>query len=318
MKTCQFSPMDVSQPLLLPHSCRQYDRERYACNLHAPHAARAGLFALHAFNLETIKIGGAMSDAAAGTMRFAWWRETVGKCLAGRPPEHPVAEALAHVHAATGLTPRYLTQLLDAREADFHLQQPRDLGELSTYAERTSGALLLLGLEVSGDAGCDSAERAASHAGTALGLLAVLRGTAAHAAQRCCYLPAEVTARHGVDLARALQGQPSFELSAAVAEVAGAATAHLLAARAMQPGLGTAARTVLLPATVADLIGQTLHAHACALACLPQASQCFPRVLLSTHGTFHGRYSPFEPGVREPLGAKLQLALLWRRLSSTY
>lgn len=270
---------------------KQHDRERYACNLHAPHEARVGLFALHAFNLETVNIGATTTDEAAGAMRFAWWRDTVGKCLDGRPPEHPVAQALAHAHAACGLTPRYLTQLLDAREADLRRQQPRSLGELSTYAERTAGSLLLLGLEVSGAGGCEWAERAASQAGMALGITTVLRGAASHAAQGRTYIPADVTDRHGVKVSRLLKGEASAALSDAVAEVADEATAHLLAARAMRPDLGPAARAVLLPATVADLTLARLHAHG---------------------------FSQFEPAVGEPLGVRLQLELLWGRLSGTY
>ena len=83
-----------------------------------------------------------------------------------------------------------------------------------------------------------------------------------------------------------LRGQTSAELCDAVAEVADEAVAHLLAARSMQHDVPVAARPLLLPATIADhLLAQ-----------------------LQQHG-----YSPFAPGAYAPLGARLQLALMWRR-----
>ena len=40
--------------------------------------------------------------------------------MQGSPPDHPVAVALSHAYSQHELTSRYLTQLLDAREADFY------------------------------------------------------------------------------------------------------------------------------------------------------------------------------------------------------
>ena len=181
-----------------------------SCNLHAPEAARPGLFALHAFNCETARIRSATTNESTGRGRFAWWRQAIEQAAAGKPPAHPVATALGHAHERYQLTPRYLTQMLDAREADLQVQQPRSVEELRTYAERTAGSLLLLGLECGGFVGNEAAERAASHAGTALGLATLLRGTAAHASQGCTYLPADVTARHGVKLSsvRTISARP--------------------------------------------------------------------------------------------------------------
>ena len=96
---------------------RSSDRERYICNLHAPVEARPGLFALHAFNLETARIRSSTTAEAAAQGRFAWWRRALDQALAGTPPEHPVAAALSHAHAKYRFTARYLTQSLDAREA---------------------------------------------------------------------------------------------------------------------------------------------------------------------------------------------------------
>ena len=177
-----------------------HDRERYLCNLHAPAHARAGLFALHAFNYEIARIRTTTSGEGPARGRIDWWRRALQDALDGAPPEHPVARAVAHAHAQHGFTTRYLTQILDARQADLHMQQPRDLEQLREYCENTAGSLLLLGLECAGVKDDEAAEIAASQAGTALGIATLLRGTVAHASQGCTYLPTDVTTRHGVRL----------------------------------------------------------------------------------------------------------------------
>lgn len=270
---------------------RNHDNERYLCNLHAPTEARIGLFALHAFNYETARIRSTTTGEHAAKARILWWRSALDSALEGNPPDHPVARALAHVASRYPLTPRYLTQLIDAREADLHVKQPKALDDLQLYCERTAGSLLLLGLECSGVVGSEEAELAAFHAGTALGMATLLRGTAAHAAQGCTYLPAEVTRRHGVRLSAMLRGEASAEVRDAIAEVADEAVTHLLAARSMRDDVPIAGRAALLPATIADQILLRLQ---------------------------RGGYDPFAAGMREPLGVRLQLALLWNRVTSRY
>ena len=270
---------------------RSHDAERYLCNLHAPTEARVGLFALHAFNYETARIRSTTTGEHAANGRVMWWRSALERSLEGRPPDHPVARALAHAASIYPLTPRYLTQLLDAREADLHVQQPNGSDDLQLYCERTAGSLLLLGLECAGVVGSEEAELAAFHTGTALGMATLLRGTAAHAAQGCTYLPAEVTRRHGVRLSAMMRGEASAEVRDAVAEVVDDAVAHLLAARSMQADVPAAARAVLLPATIAD------------------------QILLRLQRSGH---DPFAPGMQEPLGLRLQLALLWQRVTGRY
>ena len=90
------------------------------------------MFALHAFNLETAKIRATTSDHNIGRMRLLWWRQAVTQAADGRPPDHPVVQALADAGARHGWTWRYLEQLLDAREADLGLTQPENWEQHST------------------------------------------------------------------------------------------------------------------------------------------------------------------------------------------
>lgn len=186
-----------------------------------------------AFNIETANIRSTTSTVEIGRMRLMWWRQAIEQGRAGKPPDHPVAQALAQAQAQHSLSFRFLEQLLDAREADLETKQPADLRQLLSYCERTAGALQvggqtlhssgtrrgpapartpppppmpcasqLLGLECAGVVDNEQAELAAVHVGCALGLATLLRGTAYHASKGCTYIPADVASRHSVDLSQ--------------------------------------------------------------------------------------------------------------------
>jgi len=262
------------------------------CNLLAPPAARPGLFALHAFNVETAKIRGTTAEQAIGRMRVAWWRQTLEQAWRGEPPDHPVAQALAHAHVRHGLELRLLEQLLDAREDDLAESQKESRDTLISYCERTAGSLLLLGLECAPKAtGVEAAEHAAVHVGCALGLASLLRGTAVHASQSCTFIPVDVAARHNLTLKQVLSGRDSVDLSNAVAELASDAVSHLLAARALSSELPRDARSILLPAVVADHILQQLQ---------------------------RSSYAVFSGEIRKPLGLRLLMALNWNGFRGSY
>ena len=270
---------------------KQQDRERYLCNMFAPSEARPALFALHAFNVETANIRSTVSTEEIGRMRMTWWRQAVEQAGQGKPPDHPVAQALAQAQAQHSLSARFLEQILDAREADLGTKQPADLRQLISYCERTAGALQLLALECVGVVDAEQAEQAALHAGCSLGLATLLRGTAYHASRGCTYIPEEVAHRHALSMSQALRAEPSAALRDAVAELATEAVTHLLAARSLQPALPKAACATLLPATVADLV----------LLRLQKAG-----------------YSPFAPEVVAPFGTQLQLRLMWNGWRGVY
>ena len=94
-----------------------------------------------AFNIETANIRATTSTVEIGRMRLMWWRQAIEQGRAGKPPDHPVAQALAQAQPQHSLSFRFLEQLLDAREADLETKQPADLRQLLSYCERTAGAL---------------------------------------------------------------------------------------------------------------------------------------------------------------------------------
>lgn len=195
-----------------------------------------------------------------------WWRDAVNDCYKGRPPAQPVITALAAVLEQRPLTRYRLQQVVSTREADLlSTEQPASLAALEQYAEGTTGQLLALQLEAAGIGGSSSsdvggsstadaaAEHAAAHLGKAVGLVSLLRGTYAHAAQRRVYLPADVCAAHGVGADDVLAGRDSPGMRDAVLSVAAAAKQHLDAAQQLVRDAAPAARPLFAPGVAAGM-----------------------------------------------------------------
>ena len=243
---------------------RQHDYESYLCTLALPKERRLPAMALRAFNVETAQALGATKEPHLALMRLRWWKDAVASA-AGRPdavpPSHPVAIALhSALHASTpggvgARHKRWLDALVDARIKDAeHVGPPPGVPFLEAYANSTASSLLLLLMDTCGVRDSD-ADHAAAHLGKAIGIANLLRGTHAHSAQRRCYLPADVQARHGASTEDVYRARPTEEVRNAVHEVASVAKAHLDSARAMEPRLqkagadgGKTAKAVLLPA----------------------------------------------------------------------
>jgi len=230
-------------PILLPCSLQDYDNFLWVALL--PLAARPGALALRAFNAETV--AAAASEPALAAARALWWKDAAGAAAAGNPPAHPVARSLAAAVADGGLTPastRYrLGRVAAARAADAAATAPpATVAALEAYGEETASQMLYLHLDAgrvgdgasSGDRA--AADHAASHIGVAASLVAVLRGTRAHASRRRCYLPSETLAAAGVSeesifAAASGAAPPPPGLADAAHPVAAAAASHLDAAR---------------------------------------------------------------------------------------
>jgi NADH dehydrogenase [ubiquinone] 1 alpha subcomplex assembly factor 6 len=121
---------------------RRRDRDRYLCALFAPMPARSRLIALLALDLELARIPHTVSEPLLGQMRLQWWRDAIAEARQGRPPAHPVVQALAETGAAGAFSDSGLDLLL---------------------ADHDIGPLALPSVE----------KRGAAHAGLALDVLAV-------------------------------------------------------------------------------------------------------------------------------------------------
>jgi NADH dehydrogenase [ubiquinone] 1 alpha subcomplex assembly factor 6 len=266
---------------------RQHDRDRFLTSLFAPREAREALLALYAFNYEVAKTREVVSEPMLGRIRLQWWRDALAAAYSGASlRRHEVVEPLGLAIRAHGLSQAHFDALLAAREDDLADEAPASLAALEAYAEASAGRLVLLALEVLGERGAVAAA-AGRDAGIAYGLSGLLRAVPFHARAKRLYLPRDLVAGAGLDVARELfELKPSPALRQVVQEVAKRAGAHLAAARARRAEMPRTALPALLPAVLA----------AADLARLERAG-----------------YNPFAPAVARPdpwRGWRLALASL--------
>ena len=186
----------------------------------------------------------------AGLVRLQWWRDALDAVAAGKPPAHPVVEAL---HARwTSLrrcgrasTPR------STRDQELSAEPPADLAALeerlgSSWGEITLGALDLLGVAEK------PARAAGRHLGLALGLVRLLQNLPGDLRQNRMPLPDAMLARHGLARESLQQEEAAPALRPVVADLAGRAREHLEAARQNRHAVPKRALAALLPAPLLE------------------------------------------------------------------
>lgn len=133
------------------------------------------------------------SNHLTGKIRMQWWRERIYSLYEFQGEvsrETVLLQELENAIKQHGLTRRWFERVLDARDQDLDIDQPASMVELEAYADKTAASLMYLTLECLGvrDA---AADRAANHAGIAIGLATLLRGTPFHLQRQQLYLPEE-------------------------------------------------------------------------------------------------------------------------------
>ena len=239
----------LSPPAVL---CRRYDRDRYQTALFAPPDRREALFALYAFNYEIARVREIVTQPMLGQIRLQWWREIVDAGFEGRPPrQHEVAAPLAAAIREFAPTRAHFDRLIDTRERDLDDMPPATMAALEEYAEGTAATLVYLALEVLGVTG-SSVIAAAREIGIGYALAGLLRAMPFHARAGRSYIPAELTARVGLDPRDYAALRDTAALRAAALEIAEAAAGHLEEARRHRPEIPRSAHAAMLSAVVAE------------------------------------------------------------------
>jgi phytoene synthase len=229
---------------------RRFDRERWLTTWFAPAAARPGLLALYAFNVEVARIRELVREPAAGFVRLQWWREAIEGIATARTRDHPVVAALAAAQARHGVPPGDFEAILTARESDLSDQPPADFAALQAYAAGTSGALTRLAL---GILGAPAATDVGTQIGIAWAITGLLRAVPVHAAQRRLFLPRDLLGQHAVDPETLFAGRPEGGLARVAEILVRRAAEYLAVARSGRTAVSRAAVPALLPATIADV-----------------------------------------------------------------
>ena len=160
---------------------RASDLDRYLAALYAPPAARAGLLALHALDIEMAAIVRTTTEPMLGEIRLAWWREQLGKLGSQPPPAQPVLAAIATHVVARGVPGARLDPVEDGFLGLLDGAAFASPSGLAAYAEARGATLFGAMLELcTGDAG-DGLRGAAAQAGRGWALVEALRHLAAQA-----------------------------------------------------------------------------------------------------------------------------------------
>lgn len=203
------------------------------------------------------------SSYTIGLMRLQFWRDTINKTLAGRPPKEPVAlllnAGISDLHDRTQgrarLSKGWFLRMINAREQTISNAPFTNLSALESYAENTYSTLLYLTISALPMTSL-TVDHVASHIGKAAGISAVLRGLplvafpqqqpkqptsplgggaqGAGTKQGAITLPLDVMAQSGVkeeDVFR--YGAEASGLKDAVFTIATRASDHLITARQM-------------------------------------------------------------------------------------
>ncbi|POM65226.1 Phytoene synthase [Phytophthora palmivora] len=215
------------EELELREAVRKLDYDGYLCGLLLPLKTRPSFFAIRALNAEIATIKDSVhSNQITGKIRMQWWRERIYNLYevpasigADRPEQSTTLlrglDKAIHEH---DLTRRWFERLLDARDQDLDREDVQSLHELEVYAEQTASSLLYLTLECLGVRD-DTADRVAGHAGVAIGLATLLRGTAYHSSRRQSYLPEDLMNKHGVTIEDLLAAVEDPKLGEKIAPV---------------------------------------------------------------------------------------------------
>ena len=252
-----------SDDLLWCHDAvRRGDRDRFLCSLFAAPVNRPPLWALYALNLELAHIREAVTDPLPGQIRLQWWREAISAAYTGTARAHPVVRLVAAT--LPGRLPEAgLQALIDARAADVAAGGPTTLPALQAYLVATAGRLQALAAAAltAGDAPASATATAAEAAGTAWGLVGMIRAVAFQAHSSQLILPRAEMKAAGVREADVLQHKMSAELGQLIARMAAEAEAHIKAAHDLAGSVHPAALPALLPCVLAE--GYLLRLRAC-------------------------------------------------------
>eukprot|EP00117_Sycon_ciliatum_P045226 scpid5936/ scgid32529/ UPF0551 protein C8orf38 homolog, mitochondrial len=238
---------------------KKRDYEHYLSTLLVPKDARAGAFAVRAFNISIASVRENSSDSNISRMRLMFWKESIDQIYkSGKPPEQPVLALLAAAIREYRLTKQWLNQLIASRESRLSDNPFSSINEAERYFDDTLSPALFLILQCLRVQSVD-ADHAASHLSRAQGLVLLVRGIPYFAQQRKVLLPMDLCVHHGLTQESIVRREVEQPLRDVVYDIAGQAHIHLEKAVNMRERLPKAALSAFLPAVPCRLYLDTLQ-----------------------------------------------------------
>ncbi|CAL1713126.1 unnamed protein product [Somion occarium] len=213
---------------------RKRDYEAFLTSHFYPRHLQAAFFALRAFYVELATVQEAVSNPMIGKMRMQFWRDAVKSVSDGNPSKHPIALALYDATQKVKLPSYHLKRIIDARDAELYTPTHMTLDSLLAHAESTSSTFNYLLLSMLSLSSSEQLSHAASHLGVSQTIGTLLRSLPYHAKSGRMVIPAEITAKHGVNQEEVFRyGGEAKGVDDAVFEFATVANDHLITAREM-------------------------------------------------------------------------------------
>lgn len=225
---------------------RRYDYEGYLGGFVYPKNKRPVYFALRALNAEFATVSDRARDSQLASLRFQWWKERLEKCWAKSdisgtsPEENPILNLLIPYSKDLSLT--LVKRLATSRDRMLTRNSFASLEEMEEYGQSSTSTLLSLQAQILGQdpLKVDPVHEFCEHIGKALVIVNFIRSATILAAQRRCYLPADILARQGLSTQSVFKVLLSNDASNlekfcdAVFEIATRANDRMISAAAVQ------------------------------------------------------------------------------------
>ncbi len=163
-----------------------------------PGGQRRAIYAAYAYARQCDDIVDAGLPPEEAVLRLAAYRESLGRCLEGRP-EGPVFTALKHSVDTFAIPQEHFYGLIEGVEIDLTGQRFQTFEELRRYCHLVASTVGLISIEIFGYDGGEVARRHAADLGIALQLTNILRDVREDLARDRVYLPQEELAAFGYD-----------------------------------------------------------------------------------------------------------------------
>jgi phytoene synthase len=225
---------------------RTHDFARYASTLFVPVAARRGLLALYAFNVEISRVHQQVSQPLPGEVRLQWWSDMLAGAGHGGIEGNPVAAELLAAVRSYRLPVERLSRLIDEHQFDLYNDPMPTMAALEGYTNDTASALFSLAARIAGRQS-DEIEHLASHAGLAQGIAHVVASLPLDASRRQLFVPLQVLQSHGSNMEEIFAGKQTPTVRAALGQLVGEGQAHLKTALSLLESVPPEVRPVFLP-----------------------------------------------------------------------
>ncbi len=144
---------------------RDADKDRFLATLFAPANARADLFAVYAFDIETAAVAHRVREPMAGEIRLQWWADAItGKADSAG---HPVAEAFLAMVTRHVIPVALALGVIEGRQRALYPDWHPGEAEFELLASETLGAIYQTAAHILAGAPTEATKLACHHAGVA-------------------------------------------------------------------------------------------------------------------------------------------------------